>query len=110
MLASAGRPNVDGEPFVSAAPRPLHQWVLGQVYRLFTALEGRGEVGSVWMAPLDVVLAPTKVFQPDVIVLRRAAKTVLKMRHFDFAPNLVIEVLSPSSRKHDRMRKRRGRR
>jgi len=97
---------LDGELFVTAAPRPLHQWVLGQLHLLLRAKEGHA-IGSVWLSPLDVVFSKTNVVEPDIIVLRTPSKQHFHRKNFDFVPDLVMEVLSPSTQKHDRLRKRR---
>jgi Uma2 family endonuclease len=97
---------LDGELFVTSAPAMIHQWILGQLYSLLRAKQGDA-IGSVWFAPVDVVLAPTRVVEPDIIVLRTPAKLHMSKKHIDFVPDLVMEVLSPSNQKHDRLRKRR---
>ena len=55
--------------------------------------------------PLDVELAPNTTFQPDVVVLLKASHKKLKERHIIGAPDLVVEVVSPTSETHDRYRK-----
>jgi Uma2 family endonuclease len=57
----------------------------------------------VLFAPLDVVLGPDTVLQPDVLVARRAD---LAERNLPAAPVLAVEVLSPSSRHIDLASKR----
>lgn len=97
---------LDGELFVSGAPAMIHQWIIGQLYWLLRAKQGDA-IGSVWFSPLDVVLSPTRVVEPDIIVLRTPAKLHLNKKYIDFVPDLVMEVLSPTNQKHDRLRKRR---
>ena len=57
------------------------------------------------MAPLDVELAPNNTFQPDIVVLLKASRWKLKERHIIGAPELVVEIISPTSETHDRYRK-----
>ena len=56
-----------------------------------------------FMAPLDVKLSDSSVVQPDVFVVCESGK--IKNSHIDGAPDLAIEVVSPTSIAHDRMRK-----
>jgi Uma2 family endonuclease len=62
---------------------------------------------SVWFAPFDVVLSPTRVVVPDLVAVRASRRSIITKRAIEAAPDLVLEVLSPSNRKHDLTRKRR---
>lgn len=46
----------------------------------------------VFVAPLDVELAPKDVFQPDVVVLLKANRDKLKEGHIVGAPDMVVEM------------------
>lgn len=97
---------VEGDLFVTAAPVPKHQRV---VIRLIYALEGWAEAtggGEVLTAPLDVLLAPNTVVQPDVVVVLAAHADRVSERGIEGAPDLVIEVLSERTRRHDEVVKR----
>jgi Uma2 family endonuclease len=97
---------LDGVLFVSPSPRLRHQDVLKRLFVAFLALEQR-KVAKVYFAPLDVILSPTKVVVPDLLVVRNERRSIFAERGVEGAPDLVIEVLSPSTAKHDRTRKRR---
>ena len=84
---------VDGELFVSPAPRIRHQVVLGNLYVLLAPLTPRS--WRLLMAPVDVALADDTVIQPDVVVAPRADYTE---RDLPVAPLLAVEILSPSTR------------
>lgn len=56
-------------------------------------------------APLDVILSPTNVLQPDVLVVLRSRMHIVTNRGIEGPPDLVVEVLSPSSRKRDKIKK-----
>jgi Uma2 family endonuclease len=60
---------------------------------------------QVFVAPVDVVLGPDTVVQPDVVLVCDAAK-LANGRHVDGAPDLAVEVLSPSTARRDRLVKR----
>jgi len=98
---------VDGELLVTPSPSHPHQQA---VLRLLIALSSyldRERVGQVTMSPSDVELEPETIAQPDIYVMpthevRRVMKDGLPVREL----LLTVEVLSSSSGRHDRVRKR----
>ena len=60
-------------------------------------------LGGVFTAPIDVELTPENMFQPDVIVLLKEHGNRLQERHIVGAPDLVVEVASPSTALYDRL-------
>ncbi|HEV3076007.1 MAG TPA: Uma2 family endonuclease [Thermoanaerobaculia bacterium] len=89
-----------GRLYVTPSPTPWHQLVALFLWR---HLEGIAEAagGFAFGAPLDTVLADHSVVQPDVIYVSATRLDVLGKR-IEGAPDLVIEVLSPGSARHDR--------
>ncbi len=95
----------DGEVYVVPSPIPLHQIVSA---RLYLALEEhtRAYGGVVLYAPLDIVLTDFDVVQPDLIVFTRDRQHLIDPRKvIRHAPDLAIEILSPSTSANDRGRK-----
>lgn len=107
---------IDGVIYdMSPAPVIAHQNVSGELhFRLRKEFErspkcgGGGEGGDcrVFMAPIDVVLFPDSVVQPDLIVVCDPAK-LANGKHVIGAPDLVVEILSPSTALKDKREKRR---
>ena len=96
---------LDGDLFVTPAPNPLHQRVSKRLQRqLEDYFEGRA-MGEVFNAPIDVILTPQDVVQPDLVVVTET--TQISQRGIEGAPLLVVEILSPSTREHDRITKAR---
>lgn len=92
---------IDGTLVVSAAPSQRHQRA---AFHIAVALEDAcPESFRVLMAPFDVDLGPGTLLQPDVLVARIRDLTE---RDLPAAPALVIEVLSPSTRRIDLLLKR----
>ncbi len=97
---------IDGELFVTPAPRWRHQGAVAELYTLIREyLEGE-PVGYVLFAPADVIFRPTRLVQPDVFVTplvngRRPDTFVEAGRLL-----LAAEVLSPSTARADRVAKR----
>jgi Uma2 family endonuclease len=95
----------DGEVFEIPSPLPIHQMVLG---RLHLALAGyvREHGGVVLVAPLDIVLTDFDVVQPDLLLFVRERQHLIHPRKVTrHAPDLAIEILSPSTAANDRGRK-----
>ncbi len=98
---------IDGIPYLMAGPRVAHQDILGELYyQLKTYLKGK--TCRVFTAPLDVKLSgnpdDTKEFnvvQPDIMVVCDPNK--IKEKNIQGAPNLVIEIVSPSNPAHDKL-------
>ena len=95
---------VDGEVLVTPSPNWVHQRVIARLFSLICEYVGAHKLGEAFPSPLDVKLEPGLVLQPDLLVvppgeLRRRSDVI---RHL----LLAIEVVSPSSAKHDRVRKR----
>ncbi len=89
-----------GRLYVTPSPTPWHQMVAFYLCRhLESIAEAAG--GFAFIAPLDTVLADHSVVQPDVIYVSATRLDVLGKR-IEGAPDLVVEVLSPGSARHDR--------
>jgi Uma2 family endonuclease len=97
---------IDGRHFVNPAPSPYHQTVSRRLqYELMRLIEKRG-LGEVFDAPIDVHLGPGTVVQPDLVVLRTRTRSIVGDKKLTGVPDLIIEILSPSNRRHDTRRKR----
>lgn len=96
----------EGELWMAPSPTTRHQRI---AFRLGRELARRAEdhdLGEVFVAPLDVVLAPNTVVQPDVVFVRRERMDIVTEENIQGVPDLVVEVLSPGTRALDRNRKR----
>jgi Uma2 family endonuclease len=94
---------IGGEPFaMSPSPNTRHQHICGE---LFAALLQyfRGKRCRPFISPMDVKLSEADIVQPDILVVCNPQQ--IKPTHIEGAPSLVIEILSPSSLAHDRVRK-----
>ncbi|MCW8140535.1 MAG: Uma2 family endonuclease [Planctomycetota bacterium] len=98
---------LDGEHVVSPAPGRRHQQVLKRLaVKLVLHVEGERRRGEVYFAPFDVLLADDNVVQPDLIFVAEERQALFSERGLEGAPDLVVEVLSPSTRARDRGKKR----
>ncbi|MBK8100895.1 MAG: Uma2 family endonuclease [Planctomycetes bacterium] len=96
---------IDGRHFVSPSPSRPHQWIVGQLFGQLNNRITLADLGHVYLAPLDVHLGRGTIVQPDILVLTASLAGALTERKVVGAPDLLIEVLSPSTRTHDRNRK-----
>jgi len=90
---------VYGAMRVAESPTTSHQQAVGELFVELRAHVRARELGSVWIAPLDVVLdrGEALVVQPDLFVILTGGVAVVEDKVFG-APDLVIEVLSPNPR------------
>ena len=88
---------IDGELFMTPAPKPKHQEI---VVRLTVELSGfvrKNGLGEVFIGPVDVVFDRHTVVQPDVLFISTARLSIVGEEALEGAPDLVVEVLSPST-------------
>jgi Uma2 family endonuclease len=95
----------DGELVMSPAPSFFHQEIVARFYKLLDAWVGEHRLGKTAIAPLDMVLTPHRAVQPDVIFISNERLGIIGER-VEGAADLVVEVLSPGSRRRDRLDKR----
>ena len=92
---------VKGVLYMSPAPTPGHQSIsVRLVAFLFQFVEAVGS-GRVFHAPTDVELAPGDIVQPDVFVLLNANVGQIGEKRVFGGPDLVVEILSPSTMSDD---------
>ena len=96
---------IDGELIVTAAPATRHQQVVAMlVYSFYAYCIEHG--GVVLPAPYDVYFSDTNVVEPDVIYVREENRVRLEKKFLRAAPDLVVEVSSPTTRRLELVRKR----
>lgn len=97
---------IEGELYVSPAPSIKHQWTTTQLTIVVGTHVGDNDLGHVYTAPCDVVLSFISVVQPDLLFISRERLGILTDPNVQGAPDLVVEVISPSSTKTDQETKR----
>lgn len=94
---------LEGEIVMSAAPRPMHQYVLRHLVRLLDSYVIAHELGDILFAPIGVRLAEDVFVQPDLLFLRRErVATVVGETYLEGSPDFVVEILSPGTAHYDR--------
>lgn len=97
---------IEGELTMSPAPEPDHQDVIGNIYSALRNFVRAHSLGKVYVSPIDVVLSMTDIVQPDIVFIAAERLAFVKKKNIVAAPDIVIEVLSPSTEINDRTRKK----
>ena len=96
---------VDGVLYMSPAPSRWHQRAIGRIHHYLLIHVDFTHIGEVLIAPFDVELTFDTVVQPDVLVFLNENSDKCNDSRFIGPPDLVVEVISPGTAKHDRQRK-----
>lgn len=98
-----------GEIIMVPSPRPRHQIISSALEFELRSFVKEHELGTVLDAPLDVVLGEGEerdVAQPDIFYISSERSGIIKEEEIRGAPDLVIEIASPSTVDYDRGYKR----
>jgi Uma2 family endonuclease len=90
---------------MSPAPSFFHQEVVDRFHDLLKAWVRRHHLGKTAVAPIDMVLTTHRSTQPDVVFISTERLGIIEKRLMG-AADLVAEVISPESRRRDRIDKR----
>jgi len=96
---------IAGELVVSSSPHHKHQLASIRITGVFENFTREHGVGQLY-GPLDVLLSGSDYLVPDLVFLRRDRRGILSDRGLEGPPDLVIEIVSPSSSFRDRGLKR----
>ena len=96
---------IDGELMPMPSPKKIHQRLILDLSWILRRLEEMG-LGELFIAPFDVILSATNVVQPDLVFVSSARAHIITEDNIRGAPDLVVEILSPSTAGYDRTTKR----
>ncbi len=97
---------IDGEHYVTPSPNLWHQELSRRLVRLLILYQERHSGGRLFYAPLDCVFTNFDIVEPDVLFVTDDQLHILTEKHIRGAPALVVEILSPGTRKVDERTKR----
>lgn len=97
---------IEGEHFVTPAPKTKHQIVSSNLHQILGLFVHQHRLGRVFSAPTDVVLSDLDVVEPDLLFVSTSRLSIVTDTHIHGAPDLVVEILSESTRKTDEIVKR----
>ena len=93
---------IDGVHYVTPSPVRRHQQLMGRLHvAIGHFLELHPEIGEVYLSPLDTVFSPWDVVEPDLVFVAADQLEILTEPNIQGAPALVVEILSPSTRRRD---------
>ena len=95
----------DGDLVPMPSPTISHQDCVLNLATIMRAYAHEHDAGRVFVSPLDVIFEEYNTAQPDVIFVSKARAGIVQDRGIFGAPDLVVEVISPSSTRRDRQDK-----
>lgn len=98
---------IDGKFYEMTAPSGVHQLILGELYvQFYNCVRDHHRDCKVYLSPYDVRLDQDNytMVQPDLVIVCQEYDHINNIR-FEGAPDMVIEILSPSTRSKDMMLK-----
>jgi len=98
---------IDGDHVVTPAPSTRHQDISGELFAALKNYLARHPIGRVYFPRVDVVLSDTDLVEPDLLFVSNDRRSIIEATAIKGAPDLVVEIVSPSSRRTDEVTKRR---
>jgi Uma2 family endonuclease len=92
---------IENNLIMSPAPLDRHQVLTGEIYADLLFFIRSAKIGVARIAPYDVYLDKNNAFQPDICFIATAHTDRIKANGLHGAPDLVVEVLSPSTARYD---------
>ncbi len=97
----------DGAHVVTPSPGTVHQQIVWNLVAAFDRYLAGHPVGTALAGPFDIKFSPKRVLVPDLVYFSaRRFQELVNDRCATGAPDLVVEILSPGTRRRDRGRKR----
>ncbi len=97
---------IEGELIMAAAPNRAHQTTQRKLGLRMGSFVETEDLGEVFFSPFDVVLSEHNTFQPDIIFVSKENAGIITDANIQGAPDLVVEIISPSSTGRDWVVKR----
>ncbi len=97
---------IEGELIMAPAPNRFHQDISRNLEFILLKYLEKNPIGTLYDAPFDVVLNEINVFQPDILFVANEQKFIFTKQGVEGAPNLVVEILSDSTARLDKIAKK----
>ena len=92
---------LDGELVLVASPNEDHQTASMELGSRMHSFVKEKDLGRVFHAPYDVLLTESNVVQPDLLFISKEREHIRTPANIQGAPDLIVEILSPSSARRD---------
>jgi len=96
---------IGGELIMTPSPMPYHQELSRELGFKLLSFVKENDLGHVYYAPLDVYFSETDVYQPDILFIHKERKKIIGKIKIEGSPDIVIEILSPSTAYYDLRKK-----
>ncbi|MDQ7825774.1 MAG: Uma2 family endonuclease [Candidatus Eremiobacteraeota bacterium] len=96
---------LEGELVMTPSPTTVHQKVSQNLEFIIISYLREHPVGSLYHAPVDVLLSDISVVVPDILFVAQQRASLISERGIEGAPDLIVEILSPGTAKYDRVSK-----
>ena len=97
---------IDGELFRMPSPNIAHQRTSMRLFLLVAPFVENRNLGEVFNAPTDVVLSDHDTVEPDLLFISKERMGIIGTLNVQGAPDLVVEIHSPSTAQRDLTAKR----
>ncbi|MGH9427115.1 MAG: Uma2 family endonuclease [Terriglobia bacterium] len=97
---------IEGDHYMTPAPKTKHQTASLNLAMAMSSFAKKHSLGLVFIAPCDVILSDENVVQPDLLFVSTARAAIVTEDNIQGAPDIIVEILSESSRKKDEVTKR----
>jgi Uma2 family endonuclease len=99
---------INNQIYMSPAPLFKHQKTIQSIFKELDKLVDEKEKGTVIVAPYDIKLDKSRnSVQPDIIVILKSNQNQInEFGRFEGVPDLLVEVLSPSNKEYDLIKKK----
>jgi Uma2 family endonuclease len=93
---------IDGVHYVTPSPARRHQDLLGRLHlAIGNYLSEHPDTGRVYFAPFDTIFTRWDVVEPDLLFIAADQLDILTHANVQGAPALVVEILSPGTKRRD---------
>lgn len=96
---------IEGELVMSPSPTTQHQIISANLFKKISAFIDEKKAGLLLYSPVDIYLDDENVFQPDLVFVSQQRRDIIKDDGLHGAPDVVIEILSPSTAYYDMKKK-----
>lgn len=94
---------IEGEHYMAPSPNVRHQSISGNLAFILNQYIEEHNLGKILYAPMDVVLSYENIVQPDILFISKKNYGIITPQNIQGSPDLMIEIMSESSRKLDRL-------
>ena len=97
---------IGGQLVHEPSPTVKHQSISGNLYDLVRSFVLPRKLGIVLYSPIDVYLEEHETYQPDIVFISNERRAIVAEKRIEGAPDLVVEIISPSTSRYDLGEKR----